>query len=65
MSYATLDALRESLARPTPRATASPEYAAKMLHAIPEAPVVDRIAFVLTRCQGKRVVELGASGRLA
>lgn len=61
MPFATVDALRESLAHPTPR---TGEYAAKMLHPVPKTTVVDRVAFVLDRCRGKRVLELGASGRL-
>lgn len=63
MSFGTLDALRESLAQPAagPR---SPAYVAKMLHAVPAATVVDRIAFFLDRCRGQRVVEFGASGPL-
>lgn len=61
MSYATIDALRESLARPTPKVR-TPEYVAKMLHAVPDAPVVDRAAFIRERCQGKVVLDVGASG---
>lgn len=63
MSYATIDALRESLARPTPKPVDA-AYAAKMLHAVPPAPVVDREKFIASRCKGKRVLELGASGAL-
>jgi 2-polyprenyl-6-hydroxyphenyl methylase/3-demethylubiquinone-9 3-methyltransferase len=63
MAYATIDALRESLAHPAHKVQ-SPEYAAKMLHTVPQATVVDRIAFVLERCRGRRVLELGASGKL-
>jgi 2-polyprenyl-3-methyl-5-hydroxy-6-metoxy-1,4-benzoquinol methylase len=63
MSYTTIDALRESLARPTPKAH-SPEYVKKMLHAVPDAPVVDRTAFILERVKGKVVLDIGASGKL-
>ena len=63
MSYNTIDALRESLARPAQKGH-TPEYAAKMLHDVPEGEVVDRAAFILERCKGKRVLELGASGKL-
>lgn len=62
-AFATVDALRESLAAPAGRAP-SPEYAAKMLHPVPDAPVVDRVRFVLNRVRGRRVLELGASGPL-
>lgn len=62
MSYATIDALRESLADKTPKY--SPDYVAKMMHAVPETTVVDRHAFVLERCKGKGVLEFGASGKL-
>jgi len=41
------------------------DYCAKMMHRIPDAPVVDRIDFILGRCRGKRVLNLGcASGTL-
>jgi hypothetical protein len=63
MSHQTIDALRESLARPA-HTVRTPEYVAKMLHEVPKSTVVDRIAFVLAQCKGKRVLELGASGRL-
>lgn len=61
MPFATIDALRESLAHPTTKVR-SPEYAAKMLHPVPKATVTDRLQFILERCRGKRVLELGASG---
>ena len=60
MSYTTIDALRSQLGRPA----SSSAYAEKMLHRIPDAPVVDREAFVLSHCRGERVVEFGASGAL-
>lgn len=62
-TFATVDALRESLARPT-IGPLSPEYVAKMMHDIPRATVVDRHAFILGRISGKRVLEFGASGAL-
>lgn len=37
-------------------------YAAKYLHDIPDAPVVDRVGYLVERCRGKRVLSLGASG---
>jgi hypothetical protein len=43
----------------------SPEYRAKMLHEVPDAPVVDRAAFIMEQAKGKRVLNLGcASGGL-
>lgn len=41
-----------------------PEYAAKMMHAVPDVPVVERAEYILERCRGKRVLELGASGKM-
>lgn len=61
--FATLDALRESLARPASRVR-SPEYTAKMLHTIPKTTAVDREKFILERCKGKTVLDIGASGRM-
>jgi len=63
MSYATIDDLRESLARPTPKVR-DPGYVAKMMHEVPESTVVDRAKFVLERVRGKRVLEFGATGKL-
>lgn len=63
MTYATIDALRESLAQPAHKVS-TPEYAAKMLHQVPAAAVIDREKFIWQRCKGKRVLELGASGAL-
>jgi hypothetical protein len=60
VTYATIDDLRESLADKAPKLP--PEYVAKMMHAVPTATTVDRAAFVLERCKGKRVLEFGASG---
>lgn len=52
----TLDDLRDNASGP------SPEYAAKQLHRVPDAPTVDRRAFILDRCRGKVVLDIGASG---
>jgi hypothetical protein len=63
VSFATIDDLRSQLgARAVP--ALSDAYAAKMLHQIPAAPVVDRETFILEHCEGKRVLEFGASGPL-
>jgi len=62
-SYATIDDLRARLGT-APRASESPEYRAKMLHQLPDAKTVDRVAFILKHCAGKRVLEFGASGTL-
>ena len=62
MRAATIDALRDSLMLPRP--ALSPEYVAKMMHPVPDAPVVDRAAFIVERCRGRRVLELGATGAL-
>lgn len=64
MSHATIDDLRARLGT-APKASDSPEYRAKMLHKLPEAKTVDRVAFILKHCTGKRVLEFGASGKLA
>lgn len=61
MSYESIDHLRSQLGA----APAKPEniaYAEKMLHKVPDAPVVDRAEFILGHCRGKRVLEFGASG---
>lgn len=62
MTYATLDDLRSQLGKgPGP----SDAYTQKMLHPIPDAPVVDRVTLILDRCQGKRVLDFGATGSLS
>lgn len=61
MSFASLDDLRSQLGGAPKQ---SPEYIAKMLHALPAAKQVDREAFILKHCTGKRVLEFGASGPL-
>jgi hypothetical protein len=40
-------------------------YAAKMLHPLPAAPTVERIEYILAACDGKCVLDIGASGALA
>lgn len=40
------------------------EYRAKQMHAVPDFPVVDRLQFIVERCASKRVLDIGASGRL-
>lgn len=42
-----------------------PLYVSKQLHRIPAAPVVDRVAYIVDQCRGKRVLNLGCdSGHL-
>jgi len=62
VSYATIDDLRSQLGASGP--AQSPEYAAKMLHAVPVSETVDRTVFILKRVAGKRVLDFGASGAL-
>jgi 2-polyprenyl-3-methyl-5-hydroxy-6-metoxy-1,4-benzoquinol methylase len=64
VSYATLSDLRSQLGK-APTRSHSPEYAAKMLHALPPVQVVDRREFVLSMVTGKRVLEFGASGPMS
>ena len=40
----------------------SPEYVAKQLHALPPVKVLDREGFILRRCDGRVVLDIGASG---
>ena len=61
MSFATIEDLRSQL-EGSPVQT--PEYTAKMMHAIPPTTEVDRNKFIVDRCRGKRVLEFGASGNL-
>lgn len=63
MSYATIDDLRSQLgSKVTPQA--QQRYAERMLHQVPDAPVVDRAEFILDHCRGKRVLDFGASGAM-
>ncbi len=64
MTYATLEALRSDLGRTEASTVRSPEYAAKMLHDVPESKTVDRTAFICERVAGKRVLDIGSSGPL-
>jgi hypothetical protein len=59
-AFRSIDDLRSQLG--APESKVSPEYAAKMLHAVPDAPVVDRAKFILERCKGQVVLDVGASG---
>lgn len=54
----TIAELRNSLSGP------SEEYRRKQLHAVPEAKVVNREEFILSRVAGKVVLDIGASGRM-
>lgn len=65
MTYASIDDLRSQLGAGEKRSPADdPAYAEKMLHPLPEAKTVDRIAFILKQVTGKRVLEFGATGVL-
>jgi hypothetical protein len=64
VSYATIADLRSQLGAGPKAKEHSAAYAEKMLHQIPDAPVVDREAFILEHCKGKRVLEFGATGHL-
>jgi len=63
VSFATIDDLRSQLGSRR-SAESQTAYSEKMVHRVPEAPVVDRSEFLLEQCRGKRVLELGASGVL-
>jgi len=41
------------------------DYAARMLHEVPEAESVDRAEFVLLRCAKRKVLSFGHSGPVA
>jgi hypothetical protein len=62
VSYATIDDLRSQLGGVAYQDTKA--YADKMKHPIPPYQNVDRVAFILKHCDGKRVLEFGASGPL-
>lgn len=64
MSYATIEDLRSQLGSRQSTSAVSAAYAAKMLHKIPDGTVIDRVAFILDECKGRRVLEFGASGPL-
>lgn len=40
----------------------NPAYEAKMIHRVPDAGVKDRRTFILSRCEWKVVLDIGASG---
>lgn len=62
MSYATIDDLRSQLGRPP---ALSPDYAARMLHDLPEGACLDdRNAWICGRVKDKVVLDIGASGKL-
>lgn len=42
----------------------SPEYVAKQFHKLPPAKVLEREAFIVRRCEGRVVLDIGASGML-
>lgn len=58
----TISEIRDELSKWP--ANKTPEYCAKQIHPIPDAPVVDRERFILDRVFGKAVLEFGASGPL-
>lgn len=61
--FATIEDLRAHLG--TGKTPAQRQaYAAKMLHPVPAAEVVDREGLLVDLCRGKRVLEFGASGPL-
>jgi hypothetical protein len=64
LSYASIEDLRSQLGAPAPASQRahSPEYVAKMMHALPEGKEVERATFILERVKGKRVLEFGATG---
>lgn len=64
MSFATIDDLRSQLGG-SPQREHSAAYIAKMMHPLPASRTVDREAFIVKHCEGKRVLDVGASGRLA
>lgn len=55
----TLSDLRSECSEPL-----SAEYRARYLHAVPAAPSVERVSYIVELCRGKRVLSLGASGPL-
>lgn len=58
--FATIEDLRSQLGDRA--VTPTSDYAARMLHDLPEIKVVDRAEFILAMVKGKRVLEFGASG---
>lgn len=58
---ATIDDIRTELSRYGDK---TPEYWHKQMHRLPDASVVNRQQFIVERCRGKRVLDVGASGVL-
>lgn len=56
---ATIDELRSECS-----GAMTAEYRAKQMHRVPDMPVVDRVAFIVERCNGRAVLDIGASGQL-
>lgn len=63
MSFSSIDELRSQLGGPVSQQR-TPEYIAKQMHAVPDAPVIDRNKFILGKVKGKHVLSFGASGPL-
>jgi len=61
MTYATLDDLAHHLEE---LRGYDPDYFTRMMHKVPHVPVVDRAAFLVEQCRGKRVLHLGCAGPL-
>lgn len=61
MTFPTIESLREALGGPQRKAR-DPAYVAKMMHPVPDAVVIDRAEFILSRAAGKVVLDIGASG---
>jgi len=60
----SLDALHEEIDRLHAWGVTA-AYADKQLHPIPQAPVIDRVAYIVARCKAQRVLNIGsASGTL-
>lgn len=57
--FASIDELRGQLGVTMPSETA--EYREKMMHPMPDQEVVDRVAYILQQCAGKRVLNLGST----
>jgi len=63
MSYATISDVRAALGR---QGTAPPEWAAKMLHVVPDLPIVaDRKAYLVEKARGKVVLDIGCTGPIS
>lgn len=65
MSFASLAEVRRAITQPKARGM-TPEWAAKMLHFVPDLPLVkDRLAYLVEKARGRAVLDLGASGPLS